>query len=179
MSFLAFGTFWFWLMAVIVFFAITALVEIDEGNGWGAFFVSFAFVALLYFFGSKEPIESMLSYVVNNPFPTLMIVGLFFLFGAAWSIAKWFFFLKAERKKQWEDHVEYNKHALEDRKREWKPNVPTARRNKSLILMWISWWPFSMVWTLLDNPLRKAFNAIYDNLEQTYDRMAERIMKSE
>jgi len=43
----------------------------------------------------------------------------------------------------------------------------------------MSWWPFSLIWTLLDDPIKKLFRAIFDYLEKTYDNMAERIMKGE
>jgi len=179
MDFLAIGTFWFWLAALVTLIVITFCIEKEESSGWGAFLTCVAFLALLYFFGSREPVVSMLSYAVHNPIAILLMAGLYLFLGSAWSIVKWFFFIKESKNKQWEEHVSYNSRRSEGEKTKWDPDIPTARKNKSTIMMWMSWWPFSLAWTMVNDPIRKAFRSIYMHLEATYDRMAEKIMKAE
>jgi hypothetical protein len=42
-----------------------------------------------------------------------------------------------------------------------KINPPEARDHKATILMWMSFWPFSALWTLIDDFVKRAFEHIY------------------
>lgn len=179
MDFLVIGTLWFWLFAIAWFVLVTFCVEKEESSGWGALITSAAFVALLFFFGSREPVVSALKYIVHNPL-SILLMGVLYLFcGSVWSIVKWYIFLKETRRKQLDNHRSWNEQRDPKDQRPWKPDIPKAKRHKSTIMMWMSWWPFSLIWTAVDDPIRKAFRNIYYHLEKTYDRMAERIMKTE
>ncbi len=172
------GTLWFWVLFIASIIAITFLVEKEEGNGWGAFFTCLAFFALLYFFGSKEPVKDILRYVIHNPLSIVFAVVLYLFFGSLWSMVKWYLFLCEKRRLNLEDHNRHNDRQEEGKKRAWDPHIPKARDNKDTILMWMSWWPFSALWTLLDNPIKKLFRSIFAHMERTYDRIAERVMRA-
>ena len=164
MEFLAIGTLWFWLAAIAWFIIVTFCIEKEESTGWGALLTSGAFMAALFFFGSREPVIGLLRYIADNPGTIIGAITLYLFLGISWSMMKWWFFLKGDRKRQWDSYLKYNNGAKDDTRFPWNPAIPKARDNKSTILMWMSWWPFT---------------AIFDHLERTYDRMAERIMRSE
>jgi hypothetical protein len=48
---------------------------------------------------------------------------------------------------------------------------PIASEKKSVITSWISYWPVSLMATLLNNPFRKFFEWVYDNLYGYYDKI--------
>jgi hypothetical protein len=48
---------------------------------------------------------------------------------------------------------------------------PIASEKKSIITSWISYWPVSLMATLLNNPFRKFFEWVYDNLSGYYDKI--------
>ena len=48
---------------------------------------------------------------------------------------------------------------------------PLSSEKKSVIISWITYWPVSMISTLLNNPFRKLFEFIYNNLSGFYDRI--------
>lgn len=48
---------------------------------------------------------------------------------------------------------------------------PIASEKKSVITSWISYWPVSLMATLLNNPFRKFFEWIYDNISGYYDKI--------
>lgn len=48
---------------------------------------------------------------------------------------------------------------------------PIASEKKSVITSWISYWPVSLMATLLNNPFRKFFEWVYDNLSGYYDKI--------
>jgi len=49
--------------------------------------------------------------------------------------------------------------------------VPKAKEKKALIISWISYWPISLLATLLNNPFRKFFEWIYNNISGAYDEI--------
>jgi len=46
---------------------------------------------------------------------------------------------------------------------------------KSIIISWIIWWPVTLVWTLINDPIRKAAEHVYRNLARVYRNIADRM----
>ena len=53
--------------------------------------------------------------------------------------------------------------------------APQARTNKSRILRWMTFWPLSALWTLIDDPIREAFRKIYDQISGRLQRISDRM----
>lgn len=49
--------------------------------------------------------------------------------------------------------------------------TPIASKKKSVITSWISYWPVSLIATLLNNPFRKFFEMVYSNISGFYDKI--------
>jgi len=56
--------------------------------------------------------------------------------------------------------------------------VPRAQKHKSRIIMWMGFWPASMVFTLTRDPVRKACSFIYESLSNKYQELAEKAWQS-
>lgn len=54
---------------------------------------------------------------------------------------------------------------------------PAASQNKSKIISWISHWPISMLWTLLNDPIKKLLNYIFECIKNVFQKMSNRIFK--
>jgi hypothetical protein len=52
-----------------------------------------------------------------------------------------------------------------------KKVTPVASEKKTIITAWISYWPMSLVGTLLNNPFRNFFEWLYDKLSGYYDKI--------
>jgi hypothetical protein len=164
---------------ILGFIAITYLIESNEANGWAALFICVVIGAVLYFFGAKDFIVKMWDYVAANP---MLIIGFilgYFVIGTLWSLTKWYFFLKRRQKKSnWP-----TKRVEEKMSKDSFQPVPykivsmplRAQDHRSTIMMWMTWWPFSALWTIVDDPVRKAFSWIFDHIEATFDRVAQRV----
>jgi hypothetical protein len=50
---------------------------------------------------------------------------------------------------------------------------PLARQNKKRIITWMVYWPFSMVWTVLDEPWR----LIYEAMARLFQRISDRVWR--
>ena len=52
---------------------------------------------------------------------------------------------------------------------------PRATKNKSRITAWAAFWPFSFLGTLLNDPVRRLFNFLFDWFKSLYQKMSDRV----
>ena len=176
MGILIFGTVWFWILLVvsaglIIWFLESALDETEDyGGGLFSTLTIAAVFALYYFFGSREDVQAFFIYIKDNPGFALARVGIYIGIGLVWSIFKWYFFLQNKK--------EYLLKKFEENKSErWSPiserDIPKAANNKNRIITWMSYWPLSAFWTLINEPVKKLFKFIYSKIESLYEKMSD------
>lgn len=175
MAFLLFGTAWFWLLfggaaILIIWFLESALdFEHDRGSGGGLFstLTIIACLTLYWFFGSSEDIKTLFMYLRDNPARSLLWIGSYIALGLVWSIFKWYFYL-------------YNKNEYLTKKFEndslYESDFPKAKNNKARIISWMSYWPFSALWTLINEPVKKTYRFIYSKMERLFVAMENKIL---
>ena len=161
MEFLMFGSACFWILTAIAFGLM--ILATEKGSGIGATFTLLITIALLFFFGNKTPLLGLLSGIQTNPFIAVAIVAAYVIIGASWAIIKWYFYLIKERDKA---NPESN-----------FITVPRVRDHKSEIIVWMIYWPFSMLWTLLNQPIKNIFLFIYNRIESKMQDMADKIFE--
>jgi len=195
----AFGGVAFWLLAVVVFGIIAALVENEKG-AWATFtfIASLAGLNFLY----KLP---LLETVKLNPGKTAILIGSYFAAGVVWSIIKWALYLhnklvayndyKAKflaKNKVTALTPELAAELQEELGRSYNnfnakfmlapgpisAEAPEAREHKSDLTRWATYWPFSIAGTLLNDVVRKAWDHIYNLLQSTYQSISKAIFKN-
>ncbi len=102
---------------------------------------------------------------------------LYFVSGVVWSFGKWFFYLMRIR-----DEIKEGKHEINKYNERFMfllngKKAPEASKHKSKIVAWICYWPFSFVGTILNDPLRRFVNFIYNRLGSTYQKMSDYIFR--
>lgn len=73
-----------------------------------------------------------------------------------------------ERQHEWQQclaHAKKNGRHLDVR--------PLAAVHKVAILRWMSYWPWYFTWTMLKDPVRKAFLTIYHNIAERLQRVSD------
>ncbi len=173
---------WFWLTLIIVGIVISEMIDEDHG-GW-ATVVAIATIASVFLFTDFRPLQ-----LIANHLPMLLgcIVG-YFVLGTGWGVAKWWFWLNRTARKcnEVEARVrdERKMYATDDlsMQREiisafLRAGLPTtfpvqARQHKAKITGWMVFWPCSMIWTLLNDPVRRLFDIIYGYLGETFQSMS-------
>lgn len=160
-------------IALIVWALDKALSDEHNDNGGGLLATMFlaGFVTIYYFFGSKEHVNSIVSYFVDNPSAILWSFGAYIGLGLIWAFIKWYFFL----------HKRVNR-ALENSKYETvyeytTVKIPTAGENKWRIMSWMMYWPFSAIWTAIDQPIKNAFNYIFIKFEGLFNAISKYMYK--
>ena len=161
-----------------------------------------AAVVACQFFG----VVDFITHIRFHLSESLMWVGAYLAVGIVWSFIKWFSFLIQYRDKYQESRAAFlaadkPKDGTTDveRWREWCSSrgygysrrygvdtvfygqsilhKPQATENKSRIIAWMSFWPFSLVGTVLNDPVRRLFNWLYSSLKAQYQRMADWALK--
>lgn len=171
-EFLLFGSMvWFWILFGV--WALVLFVSVENDAPAYATLATIGFFVLFGVWGVLPGGGSLLALLVANPVYTIMTVVGFFVFGTAWSVVKWWFYVRDladKRREQISQHGKGSSFYGVIRK-------PLVRDNKSRIMTWMCFWPFSFVWTMVNDPVRKVFAAIYmrikDNLQNISDKAFE------
>jgi hypothetical protein len=126
---------------------------------------------------------------------TAIAAASYFALGALWSVGKWWFFVRDKRdtyNDRKRDFIADKKLQITvkdaiptDLRKEFKSYMtrygnggvamPEARKHKGRIMTWMAYWPWSMVWTLIDDPIKKMFRYIYNRLQRLYEKISESI----
>ena len=54
---------------------------------------------------------------------------------------------------------------------------PLVSRNKRRILLWMAWWPWSAIWTVINDPVRKIFRTLYNSIKGWLQAVADRMYR--
>lgn len=188
LTLLAFGTIWFWFLAFAMICFLTMLVENEHGFGATVVFL-FSLLALDWIW--RVP---LISIVWLHPGTTLTLVAVYFVIGTIWSIIKWYLYLHNklvtynERKADFlEAHhaTELTPQLASEMKQSmcssWGPRypiAPNAREHKSDLTLWATYWPFSMLGTMLNDFVRKVWEYIYELFQSTYQKISHRVFRN-
>lgn len=56
---------------------------------------------------------------------------------------------------------------------------PKASKNKSRITAWACYWPFSFIGTLLNDPVRRLFNFLFNQFKALYQHLADYVLRKD
>lgn len=171
---------------IIIFIFITIATEI-EWFGWSTFTLIGSVIAAHFLH-----VLDILPYVKTHILYSIIYSISYMVIGISWSFPKWFFFLRNERDKTREwlktqyivSYESYDPPGIKYKNtyETLNPpviNIPQASFHKGKIIAWCAYWPFSLIGTLLNDPARKAFNIIFDQFKNLYQKMADSIFKDD
>ena len=185
----AFGSIWFWLVMLAVFCGVAALVENEEG-WWATLVMVMTAVSLNWAW--KVPI---IKTCIIHPWKAAFWVVVYFVAGAIWGLFKWWLYAHKQLAAYKEFRDEFMK---EENVTELTPALALKLKNKAVlhyplsvlraippvvnqhkgdITRWMTYWPFSVVGTLLNDFVRKAWSYIYEFMANTYDRISKYVFR--
>lgn len=172
-----FGSIGFFIVTLItiglILWALDRALSDSHDNGGGGLATLFVlgFITLYYFFGSQNDVHNALSYIISNPHVIITWFLGYLGFGVVWGFIKWYFFLHKQATKELKkvNTNDISIHSL--------PYTPTANENKWRIISWMTYWPFSALWTVLDQPVKYAFNYIFTKIENVFNRISNQMFK--
>lgn len=190
------------LIVLFFLFCMATVLTETEHFGWATFtmIATLVCVQLLH-------VADLFAYVQHHVLTTILYVLGYLAAGLAWSFAKWFSFLMAFRDKFRQEKVSFLrwKKLDEDAEgqvpKEMRPafleymrqtgafdyrfrdnslaEKPRASNNKARIISWMSLWPFSLTGTLLNDPVRRLFNWLFNSFKALYQKMADAIFAND
>jgi len=154
-AYFALGTIGFWALALVLSAIFIAAIENDH--------IAVPNVLLVLFgIAYWKPIMSV---------DWKLIVGgvvVYGLIGLAWSVFRWFRHVKAKIADQ---KRRYGEVISTSSARDIKETVDVSR-NKSRILSWIVYWPWSMIWNITGD----FFNMLYESISGVYQKITDNAM---
>lgn len=162
---------WFWVLVLAEFCFLTWFVESE----WGiASLVSIALFVVGIWWLADIPVWT---WMKNNPGQLALYCIYYIVAGLVWSVFKYYFVLKRVQrfikscKKEWERNkgefpveIKDFKDYVASQKCTWNYKTDTDfERSTKRLVFWSAFWPTSMVWTVLNDPIRRLFKfLIYD-----------------
>jgi len=137
---------------------------------------------------------SVLSLIVANPLLTTLIFIGYIVAGVVWALPKWWFYVRGTRNeylkylrkylednrvKNWDTAVEVpdyllNKYLKIHETSMWRRRIPVkAASHKHRIMTWVVWWPFSMAWTLIDEPFKRLYRQVWNLSKRSFEAISE------
>jgi hypothetical protein len=172
----AVGSVGFWALLILETGLLIFLIE--WGKGTFATLSLAVTLGLLYFLGDVN----LFGFVIHHPITLVLGLILYFVAGTAWSVAKWWLFVRDMRARYDDLRADFClEHKLDgaipaELQPIWLARLeasgrrgrrievrPRARQHRSRIVFWMAYWPWSLVWTVLNDPVRKACHLIYQH----------------
>lgn len=192
-SLTAVGSIGFFILAAGVLGVMLWLTEQER------FFLAVLMVIAIGLFGWFVYGWNPIGFVIAHPDWTILGLIGYFVIGTFWSIAKWAFWVQglmdqskkviAEFKRttpfepgsqEYRDKLSYRlgqylayDAKLIDSMSDFPPNVGN---NKSRIIFWIGFWPFSSLWTLIDEPVKRLTLFVYHRISGLLQTISDRIV---
>jgi len=176
------GGMWFWVLLVIDFMLLVYFVE-DDSAGF-AFVTVVVLFACLMFLGDFN----VLSWLRENPKQFGYYLIMYIPAGIVYSIVKYLMFLTDIRRKITKTISEY----LDRVKVEKEDDLSVAQKGelaKKLnyhnisfsestrrVVFWMTYWPWSAFWTILNNPLRWLYEEVAELLKKSFKGMYTKIL---
>lgn len=176
------GGLFFWGFLALFAALIIGSVE-TEKPGWATGWLVIG-VVLFALFGNANP----LAWVFQNTSTFLTALGGYLVIGVLWSVAKWWFYNLGvrdrfeERRTDWlKSHKAENLSDEKVREQFFRDNAdlrdfpPRLSRHKSRIMLWMGYWPFSALWTLVNDPVKRFFRWAYARMVRVYEGITKSI----
>jgi hypothetical protein len=177
----AIGTWGFFAVLTAI---VILLVVYTEDDGVKAT-VTLVLGALFLQFIAKFDIASIAK---AHPLALLYYALLYVALGLVWSVIKWHSYVGARRRiyddlrKKFCANNSISEDFTPQQKKLWLNElnykfgstavIPNVDDNKKAIIRWMTYWPFSLLFTLLNDPVRRFFEWIFRNIKAWFQRMA-------
>ena len=169
-EFLLFGSMvWFWILFGV--WSIVLMVSVEFDAPFWATGTTVLFLGVFGFFGVLPNGLGVLPFLAANPYYIALGAACFFVVGTVWAVVKWWFFVHSEAAKRRE---EISRNGSKKNLYGATVKKPIAKNNKSRIITWMCFWPFSLVWTIVDDPIRKIFEAIFSQIKVGLQKISDK-----
>jgi hypothetical protein len=154
-------------------------------------FALFAYMAIGWCLTALFARIDLVTVIASHPWGTALWVGAYFVIGFIWSFAKWWIFVnsiaekyRVKREEFIGNYTAQYQSAVPSQSLAWNLEVlrsgiekPTVAKYKSKITVWVMYWPLSVIWSLIDDFVKKAFRQIITSLQRFYQFISDKAFK--
>jgi len=160
-------------LVLLAVFAVLALLTETERFGWATLAVA-GTVAVAQWMHWAD----IWGFVRAHALVSALYVGGYVVAGVLWSFVKWFSFLMRFRDvlkevrvpgSEYYNAIVYRGFSLSRK--------PAAAEAKGKITAWMIFWPFSLVGTVLNDPVKRIFTFLFGRFKHLYQEMSDRVFK--
>lgn len=179
-----------WAVIIISLAVIIFGVE-QERYSFSAISLILAVALIIWLTGT--PIKEAWGYLTTHPEKIFNAILIYAVVGILYGVVKWFLYLLRVRDALVDFRKNYDvKGKLSEKQtseaQSWlrrevrgfdynETIPPQARKNKGRILYWMIWWPFSLPWTIINEPVKRFFEFIYRRIAGWLQAMSDRLFK--
>ncbi len=183
------------LAALFVIFVVECLLLEVEHWGWATvtLILTAVGVQLLH-------VVDIWGLLRHHTVESLLFVGGYLVVGVIWSFAKWFSFLIQfrdqfrETRNAWyeKNGLSLDQELTEEQQRKYDEHFifasfngnslntkPKAIKNKRRITAWMAYWPFSLVGTVINDPIKRLFKFLFNTFKALYQKISDHVFRNE
>jgi hypothetical protein len=168
-SFVIGWIFWVTIIGLSLTCIISEVTEWEPGSTLGLVLLA---IGLYYV---TEPFGAAFSAITHNPVNALVVILSYFAIGALYSVIRWWRYCanKIEDIKEMFGEIRDGDYASH---MSYMVNITLkVSNNKSLIFLWIGYWPISSIWLILNDPITKIVKWIFHQLRSIYESISEAV----
>lgn len=158
---------WPVLLYTAVFILLT--VEIAYESSFIAFMTLAVVGAIATFFHWIDP-----HWFIEHWTEVLVYAAVYVPIGVLWAVVKWWFYVKEQARRRADAISQAKMYSSSRGGVDISRKPPQVSEHKTDIMRWMGWWPFSLTGTLLNDPFRRMFEAIYRHLGTFLQKMSDR-----
>lgn len=175
LNWIALGSIGIWFVGIILVILVTLFVE--KGRTFAATFTFIGLIAFLTFAG-RIPV---LAYITDHPVEIIFYGLGYIAIGFIWGVIRWAFYVSSCNHK-FEQQLTLRK--ADDRyfDAQYIARVsdlnPKVSDHEADLLRWMTYWPFSALWTLVNDPFSKGVKWLFDETQGAFVYISDTLSKS-
>lgn len=177
------GTFPFFALIIVELLVLMMFIAFE--NGVAATVSMIIFVFILHVFGDTN----LVAYTQFHPQQVLLTIAAYFAIGTGWGLFKWWLHVRDLANKYFYERDRWLRSKgvsvadgvplPEELRKEWRSQyrgatTPRVSDSAPDILRWMTYWPVSVLWTLMSDVVTRLFRAIYNAIARSLQSIADR-----
>ena len=163
----------FLLIGGLVLAWILITVSMEYESGFGATVVLLSTAGVLQFWTELKPF----TMIYEHPMTALWLFLAYVVAGVLVGGLKWVSFVHkwVDRRKEYaaDNRVDVKTVSGFDLGARFK--VPlTIKEHKARLMSWMTYWPMTALWTLIDDPIRRVFSWFYNGVAKGFQNYSDR-----
>jgi hypothetical protein len=177
-----------WIISIGCF--IWLIIAVEKHSWISSLICAVLYIVFMQFLAKSD----LFGHVIKHPLATFLYILSYFVIGFTWSFVKWWLFVgklmekRAQLNKKFLNEYKTRNRESEmnskDMKEKWATELRYAdldktsiSENKTKISVWVMYWPISLIWSLVDDLIKKIIKQLVIFFKGIYDAITNIMMR--